>query len=440
MKYKKIISLGLSLFIGVPLVTAQLNDTISWSLKECIEYALKHNLNIQKSLNTIELNEVAKQNQKWSRLPDLNASGGSTTSWAKMQPDNKRVTSTANTFALSTSIPIFTGLEQPNLLKQAKLNLDASIQDLDKAKNDLSINITSQYIQVLFSQELIEVANNQLKLSQEQLDRGYELYKLEKIAKADLYELKARLKQDEVTLVEAKNNYSIALLELAQTLEFDTPISFSIKPLDGELSFDKLTAPDDVYQGALTYMPEVLASEYRDIASQKAIKIAKAGFLPKISFNAGLGTAYNIQRHGQYDAFGTQLKNNFNQYIGLSLSIPIFNRFGTRNSVKSARINHVNQLINTALTKKALYNEIQKAWYNATAAESKYNASLEARNANYESFLLTKEKYELEKSTNLEFNESKVNLIKAEYDLAKSKYDYLFRIKLLNFYKGQPIE
>lgn len=417
-------------------------DTISWGLRDCIDHAIKHNLTIKKSENTIELNKLTKDNSKWSRLPDLSANAGSTFSWNKdiENKNDKHVNSTANSFGLTTSVPLFTGLEQPNLYKQTKLNLGASIEDLSKAKNDLSINITSLYIEVIYTKELILVTQNQVELSLEQMSRGEELYKLGKMAKADLYELRARLKQDEVTVVEAKNNYQIAMLNLAQALELETPANLRIKPLDGELIFDKLTAPDEVYRDALTYMPEILAENYREDSAKAGIKVAKAGFLPKLNFNAGLGTSYNTQSNINYDSFGRQTRNNFNQYLGLSLSVPIFNRFSTRNSVRTARINLRNQMISSGLAKKSLYNEIQKAWYNANAAESKYNASKEAKDANLESFILTKEKYELGKSTNLEFNESKVNLIRAEYDLIKSKYDYLFRIKLLNFYKGIPIE
>lgn len=440
MKYRNIIPLAISLFWG-SIVSAQSADSTVWSLKECIDYATAHNLTIKKAENTIKLNQINKESTKWSRLPDLNAGASSTASWSKNQEDNyRKIRSTASTFSLTSTVPLFTGLEQPNRLKQAKLHLLASIEDLSKAKNDLSITITSQYIQALFSQDLIAVATNQLELSQEQLDRGIALYELEKIAKADLFELKARLKQDEVSLVEAKNNFQIALLELTQTLELKSPSNFNIKAIEGELYFDKLTAPQKIYDEALNYMPEVMAESYRDEAAMRAIKIAKAGFMPKLSLNMGLGTAYNTINTFDYDNFGNQLKNNFNQYIGLSLSIPIFNRFSTKNSVKTAKIEQINQLINNALVKKNLYNEIEKAWYNATAAETKYAASLEAKNANQESFILTKEKYQLGKATNLEFNESKVNLIRAEYDLVKAKYDYLFRIKLLNFYKGEPIE
>lgn len=423
-------------------INAQVEKHDRWSLKDCIDYAVEHNLTLKKSANTIELNRLEKETTKWSRLPDLNGSASSSVTWARdaSQSPTKHTRSNANTFSLTSSVPLFTGLEQPNRLKQAKLNLSASIEDLEKAKNDLSINITSLYIQVIFTDELIAVAENQLSLSQEQLNRGITLSELGKLPKADLYELKARLKQDEVSLVEAKNNYQIALLDLAQLLEFETPINFKIAPLEGELEFDKLTAPDQVYEGAIHYMPEVLAEEYRVQSTERAIKIARAGFLPKLNFNAGLGSSYNTIRDGDYDTFGRQMRNNFNQYIGVTLSIPIFNRFSNQNSLKSAKINKLNQIITLSLTKKTLYNEIQKAWYNANASESKYNASLEARIANQESFRVTKEKYELGKATNLEFNESKVNLLRADYDLIKAKYDYLFRIKLLNFYKGHPIQ
>lgn len=441
MKTKKILTLVVAFAIVCTTSTAQnKTDTVWWSLKECIDYAITHNLTIKKNATTIELNEIAKENNKWSRLPDLNGSAGTNFAWAKDAQTKEHTNNSASSFGLSTNIPLFTGLEQPNLYKQSKLNLQASISDLAKAKNDLSISITSLYIDVIFARDLIAVTQTQLAVSREQLDRGEELYALEKLSKADLYELRARLKQDEVVVVEAMNNYQIALLNLTQALELDNPTNFNVLPLQGNMLFDKLTNPDDIYMAALNYMPEIIAEEYREDAAKTDIKVAKAGFYPKLSLNAGLGTAYNTQKSVDYDPFGRQLKNNFNQYVGVTLSVPIFNRFVTKNRVKIARINYQSQLYSLGLAKKALYNEIQKAWYNATASESKYIASKEAKEANEESFNLTKEKYQLGKATNLEFNESKVNYVKAEYDLIKAKYDYLFRIKLLDFYKGKPIE
>lgn len=172
----------------------------------------------------------------------------------------------------------------------------------------------------------------------------------------------------------------------------------------------------------------------------KSIRIAKSGYLPKVSFGASLGTGYYTVQGRESEAFRRQLSNNFSKALGFSISIPIFNRLSTYNQVRMAKVDFNNQLLALDIKKKELYKEIQQAWYNAVASESKFRASKTSLQANQESFLLVKEKYELGRSNNLEFNEAKLNLMKAESDMIQAKYDYLFREKLLDFYKGIPIE
>ncbi|HJD92587.1 TolC family protein [Bacteroides coprosuis] len=419
-------------------------EPISWNLKECIDYAIENNLTIKQADNAIEENKLTKETNKWARLPNLNGNVSQGWNWGRSASpvDNSYTdikTSNAN-FGLSTSVPLFTGLEIPNQYALAKLNLKAAIADLKKAKEDLSINVTSKYIQVLFNQEITKVAENQITLSQEQLDRGTEQYNLGKLSKAELAELKSRLKQDEMQFVEAQNNYKIALLDLTQLLELPSPDFFGIQPLDGDLGFDNLTAPTEIYESALLFKPQIEAAQLRSESAKRSIKLAQSGFMPKLSFSANIGSGYFTIQGQDSEAFRRQLSNNLNKYVGFSLSVPIFNRFATRNQVRAAKLSLNNQLIQLEDQKKTLYKEIQQAWYSATAAEAKFQASKSAQEANNESFTLMKEKYEVGKANNIEFNEAKINLMKAESDLIQAKYEYLFRTKILNFYKGEPIE
>jgi outer membrane protein len=338
---------------------------------------------------------------------------------------------------VSASVPLFSGLEIPNQYALSKLNLKAAIADLEKAKEDISINIASAYLQVLFDQELYQVAISQVALSKEQLARIARLAELGKASPAEVAEAKARVAQDEMKAVQADNNYQLALLDLSQLIELETPEGFSLSAPAVKLDLLPLTPPDEVYQTALTSKAAVQAAKYRLEGSEHSIRIAQSAFYPKLNLNGSLGTNYysTLDRN-----FSQQMRDNFSKYVGLSLSVPIFNRFATRNRVRTARLQQENYSLQLDDVKKTLYKEIQQAWYNALASESKYTSSSTATNASAESFKLMSEKYDNGKATAVEYNEAKQNLMKAQSDELQAKYEYLFRTKILDFYKGIPIE
>ncbi len=341
---------------------------------------------------------------------------------------------------LSTNVPLFTGLQLSNQYSLAKLNLQAAIEDLNKAKEDIAINVTSAYLQVLFNLELNKVAQNQVELSKDQLKRIKGLYDVGKASPAEVAEAQARVAQDDMTAVQADNTYKLSLLSLSQLLELPTPEGFVLENPKEELKFEPLTAPDDIYIQAIAYKPGIKAAEYRLQGSLRSIRIAQSEFYPQLSFSAGLGSSYYTLNGESESGFARQLKNNLSKSVSFNLSVPIFNRFSTRNRVRTARLQQSNLALQLDNTKKVLYKEIQQAWYNAVAAESKYNSSEVAVKANEESFRLMSEKFNNGKATFVEYNEAKLNLTKALSDKLQAKYDYLFRTKILDFYKGEIIE
>ena len=420
-----------------------------WTLRQCIDYAIEHNIDIRRTANAAEQSEVSVNTAKWARLPNLNGSAGQSWNWGRTQTAIKNeatgdystvyvnTNSNSTNMSVSTSIPIFTGLEIPNQYALAKLNLKAAMADLEKAKEDISINIASAYLQVLFDKELHQVSLGQVELSKEQLARISRLAELGKASPAEVAEAKARVAQDEMNAVQADNNYQLALLDLSQLIELETPEGFTLSAPVVTLDLLPLTPPDEVYQTALTTKAAVQAAQYRLEGSKHSIRIAQSAFYPQLNLNGSLGTNYysTIDRN-----FSQQLQDNFSKYVGLSLSVPIFNRFSTRNRVRTARLQQENYALQLDNTKKTLYKEIQQAWYTALASESKYTSSSTAADASEESFRLMSEKYDNGKATAVEYNEAKQNLMKAQSDELQAKYEYLFRTKILDFYKGVPIE
>ncbi|WP_321438589.1 TolC family protein [uncultured Bacteroides sp.] len=412
----------------------------SWSLKDCIEYALKHNIQIQKQELANEQQKVELNSAKNKRLPDLSGSMSQDFRFGRATSpvDNSYVNknSSNSSLGLNASVPIFTGFQIPNNIELSKLNLKAATEDLNKAREDISVNVTSAFLQVLFNEELCKVAKEQINLSKEQLDRITRMEEVGKASTAQVYEAKANLAQDELSAVQAENNRKLAILELTQLLELSTPEGFSIVSPEMEPGFGALSTPEDIYTQAIVNKPAVLAAQYRLQGMDKNIKIAQGAYYPTLSLNGSLGTGYYTMSGITSNGFGKQLNDNFNQYIGLSLSIPIFNRYETRNRIKTARLNYSTQALQVEESKKGLFKEIQQAYYNAVAAGAKFTSSKTAVEASEESFKLMRQKYENGKATSVEFNQVKMNLMKVSSDRIQAKYDYIFRTKILDFYKG----
>ena len=421
----------------------------SWSLRQCIDFATAHNVSILQAELAVRQSEVEENTAKWARLPNLNASGSQSFNWGRTQTAIKDedtgdyttkfvdTSSRGTSMNLTTSIPVFTGFQIPSQHNLSKLNLKASMADLQKAKEDLAINIASAYLQALFNKELYQVAQGQAALSQEQYERIERLEQLGKASVAELAEAKARVAQDELSVVQAHNNYRLAILDLTQLIELETPEGFEVADPDEAFQLNPLTPPDEVFANAMISKPAIQAAQARLEGSVQSIKIAQSALYPSINLNGSLGTNYYSTLNR---TFSQQLGDNFSRYVGISLNIPIFNRFATRNRVRSARLQRDNYALQLENTKKTLYKEIQQAWYNATAAESKYASSGAATEASQASFELTSKKYENGTATAVAYNEAKQNLMKAQSDELQAKYEYIFRSKILDFSKGIEIQ
>ena len=415
-----------------------------WDLKRCIDHAISHNISIKQRDNLIKQSELQLSTAKNSRLPDLNASVGENLSFGRgLTAENTYTnTNTSNTsFGVSTSIPLFTGMRIENTIKLGQLNLDATTADLEKAKNDIAMQVAQQYIQIVYSKELVAVAHRQTGIDSMQVERLKEMLNHGKASKAEVSQQMAALAQSQLTVTQAENEYRMALLNLSQLLELPSPEGFAIADVDvSAFSTGVLPSADAIYSDALGIKPEIVAESLRLQGTERSIKIAEAARYPQLYLSGGLGTNYYTTSGFDADGFGRQLKNNFSQSIGLNLSIPLFNRFATRNSIRSAEIDRDNQRLQLDNAKKALYKEIQQVYYNAVSADAKYQSSIAAAQSSEDAFELMQAKYENGKATITEFNESKNNLMKAQSDLMQARYEYLYQTALIEFYRGKPIK
>ena len=420
-----------------------------WTLERCIDYAVEHNISIERYRLQLEQREVQLNTARHQRLPDLNASVGENLSFGRgLTADNTYTnTNTSSTsFSVGTSVPLFTGFQIHNQVKLNQLNLEAATYDLERAKNDVRVQVAQQFVQVLYDMEILEVARRQISIDSAQTARLQALLDVGRTSQAELSQQQATLAQSRLTATQAQNNLQLALLNLSQLLELESPDGFTreapsnLPPL-GETAAAEVEATPSLakLEGALLTRPEIQAEQLRLKATENSIAIAKSGLYPSLSFSAGLGTNYYTTSGYKADPFGKQLKNNFSQYLGLNLSIPIFNRFQTRNSIRSAKLDRVNQQLQLDQTHKQLYKEVQQASYNTVAAQAKLTSSGEARSASEDAFRLMQAKYEQGKATSTEFNEARANMLKAESDLTQARYEFLYQRALLQFYYGEPL-
>ena len=324
--------------------------------------------------------------------------------------------------------------------------MEAATADLEKAKNDIRMQVAQAYVQILYDMEISDVAHRQIEIDSMQVARLQAFVDNGKASEAELSQQKATLANSHLTATQADNNVRLALLSLTQLLELPSPEGFMIvRPDIAEVNFSLSTlnsllpSPDQVYAEALGIKPEIESQQLRLKGSEFNIKVARAGYFPTLSASGGLGTNYYTTSGFKADGFGSQLKNNFSQYIGLNLSVPIFNRFQTRNNIRNAKIERDNLQLQLDNTKKTLYQEIQKVYYNALNAQSKEQTSQEAVKSSLDAFNLMKAKYENGKATITEFNESKNNYLKAESDLVQTRYENLYQQALIEFYRGKDL-
>lgn len=429
-----------------------------WTLRQCIDYAIEHNIEIMQQSLAVKNAEIDVSTSKNSRLPDLNAGGSHGYNFGRSPSPSTGIyeaKSAANTdFSIRSEIPIFTGFRITNQIKMNELDLKASIEGLSKAKENIQIQVAGLYLDVLFKKEILRVYNDQVELSKKQVERTNILVESGKVPMSQLYDIKAQLAKDEQNVVSSQNNLELSLLNLAQSLNMLDIKGFDIQePKLGDVIGDNMSSivpADQVYQMAVHERPHVKEAEFKVESSRKSLKVAQAGYYPKLSLGLSAGSGFNhVYNLGNDPETGLPLRNtpiskqldyNNRQLINLSLSIPIFDRFVTRNKVRSARLNIENMELNLDNVKLALFKEIQQAYQSATAAQAKYIATENSVIANEESFKYAEERYSIGKSTVFELNDARTKLFSSRSDQVQAKYEFLFRAKILDFYSGKKID
>ena len=415
-----------------------------WTLPQCIDHALENNLSVKRSGLNVEQREIDLNTAENNRLPSVSGSAGQNFSFGRgLTADNTYAnTNTTNTsFSVGAQVPVFNGFQIKHNIELSKLNLAAATADLEKAKDDIRVAVAQSYVQILYNMEILDVARSQVEIDSLQVVRLTEMASNGMVASADVSAQEATLAQSRVSATQAENNVALAILDLTQLLELPSPEGFRIaRPSVEGLETVMLMDPEAIYAEAVQFKPAVKAEEIRLDQALKSIDLAKDSFLPSLSLSGGLGTNYYTSSGFPSAGFSSQLKNNFSQYIGLNLSVPIFSHFSNRNQVRNARLQYSSQEIVLDNSRKSLYKEIQQAYYNAVGSQAKYRSSQIAAASAEDAFELAQAKYENGKSGITEFNEAKGRYMSAASNLVQARYEYLYQSKILDFYRGRDLE
>lgn len=419
-----------------------------WSLQKCIDYALENNIQIkQQQLNTNFIENQVSQ-AKSNRLPNLNAQFGNDYSFGRsLTYDNtyQNVNSMSLSGGANTNVTIFNGFTLNNEVERQELDLQASFQDLEKAKDDIMLNIARSYLEILFNEEITAVSEAQIAITKQQIDRTQQLVDAGSLAKGALLEIQAQMAREELQLVNDQNTTQLAYLTLYQFLDLPIAEHFKIeKPVLPEIKANTSMANSlDVFDNAMNSRPEIIAAQLRVKSAEKQLEIAQGSRYPTLSFGANYYNLYNNKYtnfNGDKIEFGSQLKNNARSSAGFTLGIPIFNRFQVKNAISNSNLQIYDYKYRLQTASNVLRKEIEQAYTNALASLNRYISSEKAVVSMVEAFRYVEEKYNVGMVNSVEYNQSKNDLTAAQSQLLQAKYEYIFRTKILDFYNGISIE
>jgi len=449
-------------------------DTI-WTLEECIQYALEHNINIQKQGLGIDYQEEVLRQSRLGILPNVNGYASHGYNWGRRIDPFTNVFATdrvrSNNLYLQGDLNLFSGRQQMNQIRQNKINLKQAQYDSDYYKDEVSITIATEYLQTLYYIEFVDIVKNQLEITNLQVNRTRKLVEAGTLAKGDLLIIEAQQASEELSLVQAENNLSLSYLSLSQLLELPSPRGFFIdKPVLGLIEQPEIFTPEQIFDVAIGNRPEIKSAEMGLESSVAALDIARGAYYPTLLLSGSLGSGYSglnrvgidpvytdvrigytdggdnvystmISSYGSYETrpFSDQLNDNLNETVGLSLRIPVFNGWRTRTQVSQAKIGIENANLDLQLQKNNLYKIIQQSYNDAVAAFKRYKASEKKVSATEEAFKYAEQKYNVGLITSVEYNDAKKEYNNALSELIQSKYDFVFRTTVIDFYMGKPL-
>ncbi len=421
-----------------------------WTLRNCIDYALEHNITIRRNRINVESTQEDVKTAKADFLPSLsgnisqrivnrpNSASGTIISGDNITTSESK-TSYNGSYGIDANWTVYNGSKRVNTLKQQQLNSRVAELTVDESENSIEENITQLYVQILYSAEAVKVNESTLEVSRKEFERGQELFNAGSIASSDLAQLEAQVSNDNYQLVTSQTTLQNYKLQLKQLLELDGDFEMDLflRPLDDSSVLIPLPTKDDVYQTALNLRPEIESSKLNIEASDMNIKISRAGYIPSLSLSAGIGTT---NANGNDFSFSEQVKQNWNNSIGLTLSIPIFDKRQTKSAVNKAKLQRQTSELDLMDNQKTLYKTIESLWLSANSAQQQYVAATQKLKSTQASYALVSEQFNLGMKNTVELLTEKNNLLSAQQETLQAKYTAILNASLLRFYQGEEID
>lgn len=442
----------LLLFLGI---NAQAQNK-KWSLQECVDYALKNNISIKQTELDAETTAIGKKSALGSFLPSINANASH--SWNIGLNQNittgllENQTTQFTSAGLNSNITIYNGLQNQNKLRKANLSIIAAQYQLSKMKDDIALNVANAYLQILFNKENLKVQNEQLAYDEKQQKRTEELVTSGVVARGDLLDVKATVAADKQKVIAAENNLFISKLSLAQLLQLEDFQTFDIADVDYEAkpSATMLEKPEDIVAKAKQDRVELKIAKTNLEIAEKDIKIAKGAFQPSLtgfySFSSRVSYANRILFDNTGNPFTAnplpffdQFSENKGHNFGVQLNVPILNGFSAKNNLERTKIAYERSKTVEKQTELDLERNVYTAITNAKVALNAYEAAVAAFDARKEAFNYAKEKYAVGMMNSFDFNQSQTLYTNSQSEVLRTKYDYIFKVKVVEFYFGIPI-
>lgn len=421
-----------------------------WSLEECINYALENNLMIKRQELNVQYNKNNHSQSYFNVLPNLNGqvnygfSSGKNIDYANLKYVDQNYWSGSG--GLSSSITLFGGFQTINNILKTKYDFLKSQSDLQKSKNDISLQLALAYLQVLFSKEIVDAADNKLQLTSMQVNRTQKLLDVGNVAQGEYLQIKAQEANDKTNLINAQNSMGIAYLDLTQLLDLDSTGGFEIfVPANLEVELlAELEPLQSIYQKSLETMPQIKSAEYALKSAEKQLSMAWGSASPSIDLNGALSSRYSQVAENILDPtsdykFKDQVKDFYYKQFTIGVNIPIFNRMQVKNNISNSKLSVQDYKLQLDQTKMALYKQVQQAHADATDAREKYYSSVEALNYNQEAFKYTSQKMDVGLVNSVDFFVAQNNLVSATSNMLQAKYEYIFKLKILDLYMGKTI-
>ena len=422
----------------------------TWDLQRCIDHALEQNISVRKGRLQAESSAIDVKTAKAAFLPSIQGSIGQrlvNRPWSESSTlisgdqikTSQSKTSYNGSYGIDLNWTLYNGNSRVNTLKQNELNSRIASLNVAESENSIQEQIAQIYIQILYAAEALKVNEQTLEVSVAEYDRGAQLFEAGSIAKSDLAQLQAQVSNDRYNVVTAQATLADYKLQLKQLLELDgeKEMQLLLPFPENEQILSPLPLKADVYQQALVLRPEIEASKLGIETADLDIKIARAGYLPTLSLSAGVGTSH---ANGSDFSFSEQLKQNWNNSFGISLSIPIFNQRQTKSAIQKAKIQKQSSQLDLLDAQKTLYKTIEGLWLDANSAQQRYAAALEKQQSTQASYDLVQEQFNLGMKNTVELLTEKSNLLNAQQETLQAKYMALLNAQLLRFYQGEALK